>query len=58
MKAYDDPISSAITERSGVIWEPPEAFKTDAVGSPSETLNLSLYGKVMAAREARRRQAE
>jgi hypothetical protein len=59
MKPYDDPIALEITARAGVILEPPPAdFATDAVGSPRETLNLSHYGRVMAAREELRRSAE
>jgi hypothetical protein len=60
MKPYDDPIALGITARAGVILEPPPPadYATDAVGSPRETLNLSHYGRVMAAREELRRSAE
>jgi hypothetical protein len=47
-----DVIAQAIAER-GVMLPPPETagpFTNDVCGSPSESLNLDLYGKVMAER--------
>jgi len=61
MKPYDDPIALEVSSRSGVILDPPppgERFTTDASASPRETLNLALYGQIMAERERLRRSAE
>src|SRR5690348_5151102 len=54
-----DPIADEIRKRHGVILPPPtdEAFKTDAHSNPSESFNAEHFGRVMAEREMRRRQA-